>query len=236
MVEVVGAQGGFLLTHAVEDDRKTRIRHEVESALEVVKAAGAVYTDTSLFIKVDPEASKEAHEFLKAGRTETLNDYIVIHPGARYEYMKWSADGFAEVADMLSDAFGFTTVLVGTKQEEALCERVSSLMKTAVVNAAGRTGLPELTALIAASRLFIGNSSGPMHIAAALGVPVVGIFGNIHPLDCHLEWGPWTERKAIVSAHLNCDECRPDECEHLNCMAGITPSMVYDVAQRLLKE
>jgi ADP-heptose:LPS heptosyltransferase len=74
-----------------------------------------------------------------------------------------------------------------------------------------------------------------MHIAAALEVPVVAIFGNIHPLDSYLEWGPWGEGHIVVSKNLNCPDCHPSDCKTFDCMKLISASEVLAAALKQLK-
>ena len=74
-----------------------------------------------------------------------------------------------------------------------------------------------------------------MHIAAALGVPVVAIFGNIHPLDSYQEWGPWGEGHIVVSKNLDCKNCHPGDCKTFDCMNLITPEDVLRAAEKQMK-
>jgi ADP-heptose:LPS heptosyltransferase len=96
--------------------------------------------------------------------------------------------------------------------------------------------LTQLVSLIKKCHLFIGNSTGPMHIAAAIGVPVVAIFGNIHPLDSYLEWGPWGEGHIVVSKNLNCPDCHPGNCRAFSCMELITAEEVFAAAKKQIKK
>ena len=93
--------------------------------------------------------------------------------------------------------------------------------------------LTELVSLIKRSRLFIGNSTGPMHIASALKVPVVAIFGPVHPLDSYQEWGPWGPGHIVVSKNLNCLDCHPSDCREFKCMDLITVDEVMAAVDKL---
>jgi heptosyltransferase-2 len=75
-----------------------------------------------------------------------------------------------------------------------------------------------------------------MHIAAALGVPVVAIFGATHPLDSHKMWGPWGEGHIVVTKDLDCSPCRPGECKDRKCMDLISPDQVLEAAKKQLKK
>jgi len=185
-----GQGGGVFLTDTLMDDRETRIRHEVESALEVVARVGCQTGNKSLEISVTREGERFAEHFFKKNQIKTDDRVIIMHPGARQEYIRWKKEGFAEVADQLIRCPKSKVILIGGDGEGPLLKEVASLMETRPLLALGLK-LTQLVSLIKRGALFIGNSTGPMHIAAALKVPVVAIFGNTHPLDSYQEWGPW---------------------------------------------
>lgn len=219
-VGYTGWGGGFFLTHKLKDDRAVRVRHEVESALKVVKEAGCEIKDKKLEISVTEEGESFAEDFFKKNILMNSDLIITIHPGARQEYIKWRKEGFAGVADGLIKQ-NAKVILVGGKEEKQLLEETGSLMKGKPLFATGLR-LTQLISLIKRSDLFIGNSTGPMHIAAALKVPVVAVFGPVHPLDSYKEWGPWGEGHTVVSKDLDCPECHPTDCKTFDCMRLIT--------------
>jgi heptosyltransferase-2 len=97
------------------------------------------------------------------------------------------------------------------------------------------TALTNLVSVIKRSSLFIGHSTGPMHIAAALKVPVVAIFGSVHPLDSFKEWGPWDTASAVVSVDLGCKNCHPTDCKTFDCMRLVKPQDVLKAAEALVE-
>lgn len=230
-VGFTGWGGGFFLTHRVTDDREKRIRHEVESALELASLVGCSTENKSLDISITNEGEAFAEGFLSENNLKPADLVIVIHPGARQKYIRWRKEGFAEVADRLIKENNTKVILMGSKDEEGLVKEVISLMKDKPLVAIGLK-LTELVSLIKRCGLFIGNSTGPMHIAAALKVPVVAIFGNIHPLDSYQEWGPWGEGNIVVSKNLNCLHCHPGECRSFDCMRLITAEDVLGAAKK----
>jgi len=228
-----GWGGGFFLTHRLKDDRIKRIRHEVESALEAVGMAGGVIQDKHLDISVTQEGERFAVNFFSEYGLQDKDLIVAIHPGARQVYIRWKKEGFAQVAERLIREDNAKVILIGSKEEEALIKEVVSLMKEKPILAVGLK-LTEVVSLIKRCNLFIGNSSGPMHIAAALGVPVVAIFGSIHPLDSYKEWGPWGTSQVIVSKDLNCRHCHPSDCKTFDCMRLISSEDVLEAAQKLI--
>lgn len=223
---------GIFLTQSLPDDRDRRIRHEVASALEIAAKIGARPARMSLSIAVHPESERFAEDFFK-GNDLVGKEAVVLHPGARQPYIRWDKKRFAEVADRLVKEARVGVILVGSAQEEGLVKEVKGLMKEECVVAAG-LGLGDLVSVIKRARLFIGNSTGPMHIAAALKVPVVAIFGNIHPRDSFQEWGPWGEGHIVVRKDLSCPSCHPGDCRTYACMDAVTVDDVFQAASKIL--
>ncbi len=233
-VGYTGWGGGFFLTHTLKDDRSTRIRHEVESALEVVGVAGGKTEDKKLDISVTEEGEKFARDYFKKNNLSSNQPVVAIHPGARQEYIRWNKEGFAEVADRLIKFKNVKVILTGSSKEDQLVKETASLMAEKPVCAVGLR-LTQLISLLKKCSLFIGNSTGPMHIAAGLDIPVVAIFGAIHPLDSYQEWRPWNEKHIVVSKNLNCPQCHPTDCKTFECMEMISADDVVNAAEELLK-
>ena len=143
----------------------------------------------------------------------------------RWEPAKWAA-----VADALTERHAAQVILVGTPADGA--DSVRTAMHGLATNLAGRTSLPQLAALLDQCDLFLGADSGVMHLAAAMGVPVVALFGPSN----HLAWGPWTPagRSTVVRLGVHCSPCSyvshnvglRDGCWHRSCMADLQPEQV----------
>lgn len=234
-VGYTGWGGAFFLTHMLKDDRSTRIRHEVESALEVVGVVGGKTEDKKLDISITEEGEKFAVDYFRENNLSSNQLVVAIHPGARQEYIKWNKEGFAEVADRLIKFKNVKVILTGSNKEEQLVKKTASLMAEKPMCAVGLR-LTQLISLLKKCSLFIGNSTGPMHIAAALDIPVVAIFGAIHPLDSYQEWRPWSEKHIVVSKNLNCPQCHPTDCRTFECLEMISADDVVKAAEELLKK
>ncbi len=223
---------GIFLNVSLPDDRKRRVRHEVESALEVAAKINAKPKDKALSIAVNKESEIFADKFFRE------NDFVsglvvAIHPGSRQGYIRWSKDRFAQVADRLAQERMAKILFIGSSDETGLVNEVRFLMKEKG-RAAVNLKLADLISVIKRCSLFVGNSTGPMHIAAALKVPVVAIFGNIHPKDSYQEWGPWNDRHIIVHKDMACKKCHPGDCLSYECMDRISVEDVFGAAIRLL--
>lgn len=116
-----------------------------------------------------------------------------VIPGARWDSKRWSEDGFSEIARRLANA-GFGILLIGSTSEEHLCAMIAERAAPAAVNLAGHTTLAEMIAALSVCDIVIGNDSGPLHVAAALGRPLVGLYGPTDPLDV----GPWGQLDHVL--------------------------------------
>jgi heptosyltransferase-2 len=230
-VGYTGWGGGFFLTHKIKDDRAKRLRHEVESALEAVGALGATTEDRRIEVSITPEGEEFSGLFFKKNNLLGNGLIVVVHPGARQEYIRWRKEGFAEVCDRLIKEKQARVILLGSQKEQGLVEETASLMAGKPILAIG-LGLTQVVSLIKRCGLFIGNSTGPMHIASALGIPVVAIFGSQHPLDGHKAWGPWTKKGVVVARDLKCPDCHPSDCRSFDCMRLISPDDVWGAIEK----
>lgn len=172
-------------------------------------------------------AQKLATRGLRAGAR-----YAVLHPVANFFTKEWPFERYAELAQTLETAHGLTPVFTAGPGEGSKLD--------AVARAYGRTlvrleslAIPELVALIEGATLFIGNDSGPAHIAAAFGRPTVVLFGS----SDSVAWRPWRAPHAIMQNDFPCNPCRGDRCYAFaepQCILSITPEQVHAAVERLL--
>ena len=168
-------------------------------------------------------------------RFQYLRPTAGLHPGAAYGNAKrWPPERFAEAAIGLSRQYDI--MLFAGPSERELAEQAEALLIAAgvknVTNLAGRTSIRELVARIAGLDLFVANDSGPMHVAGALGVPTVAVFGSTD----HRVTRPWAaERTVVVRRDLSCSPCHARSCplHHHACMRDILPDDVVKAAQRV---
>jgi heptosyltransferase-2 len=166
----------------------------------------------------------------------TGSRFAAVAPAALWETKRWPAERFAAVATALARDRGLDILLVGADSDRELCAEVSRSIDPGgarVVNAAGTTGLGELGAVLGAARIFIGNDSGPMHMAMARGTPTVAIFGPTDPGQ--FDFG----QDSVVYAGLACSACsfygtRSCRLGHWDCMASIDAGRVVASAFELL--
>src|SRR5659263_94737 len=208
-------------------------RHEVEYYLCLLDGLGIPRAvPASLKLAVTEEEREAMATRLASLGLERGAPIIAINPGATYGSAKrWYPDRFAAVADALSAEWGAGVVVVGTIPEAPLAGEIEAATRTPLVNLAGKTTVRELMALLSLSSFLVTNDSGPMHIGAALGVPLVAIFG---PTDWR-RTSPWTSRAKVVRVEMDCSPCRRRVCDRGHeCMLGVTPEMVIEAARQLL--
>jgi heptosyltransferase-3 len=168
---------------------------------------------------------------LRAGLTPEER-IVCLHAGAGKGHKMWGAQGFAETADRLVLS-GFKAVFIGGPSDAAITAKVTSIMSAGVCDLTGRLTLGELSALFSLSSLFVGNDSGPMHLAALCGAPVVALFG---PAD-EARWAPLTARSAVLRGGRRCLRCTNEDCAlDFVCIRSIKADAVVDAAMKLLSE
>ena len=162
--------------------------------------------------------------------------YAVLVPGTRWQTKIWPADRFAGLADLIHERLGLAVVLIGAPSEVELCGQVQRHARSGLVSLAGGTALPELVGLIQKAKVMVCNDSGPMHVAAAVGCPLVALFGPTNPART----GPHTPSARVVRQSLPCSPCylrRRSECPHQHrCLRDIQPEDVCDEVVALLTE
>lgn len=162
---------------------------------------------------------------------------VCVHPGAGNENKQWPPASFAGLIDLLVENDHANIVMIGGPDEVAVAEQVLAdvVHKDRVFMLVGRTSLRELPKVLRACELYVGNDSGPKHMAAAIGVPTIGIHSGT--VDAG-EWGPMGPAALAIRRDMTCSPCylsRISDCHrNLACMRGLKPGDVHRAAQRLL--
>jgi predicted lipopolysaccharide heptosyltransferase III len=204
--------------------------HRIERDLQALRALGLDPKATTPVLRTTPQDDEKAETLLHGfGITSGGRPLVMMQPGARYWFKAWPPERFAELADRLTERFGCRVLLGGDVREVPLAEQICSLARSSPVVLAGRTTLLQYAAVLRRCALFVGNDNGPMHMAAAVGIPVVAVFGPSDPA----EWGPRGTRSEVLYKGLDCRRCFHPTCERgeLNCMKQISVDEVYAAAQ-----
>jgi len=214
---------GALLTRAVDVPRRGEIpRHERFYYLELLRRAGIIdRLPDSDAIRLDPPPIERVRR-------------IGVSPGAAYGTAKrWLPERFAQAAGLLAEQRNASIALFGSKSERALCEQIAGILNGhAVTNYAGETTLAQFIDLAASCEIFLTNDSGAMHIASALGVPTVAIFGATDDVGT----GPTGAHTCVVREPVDCSPCLLRECpiDH-RCMTRVSAERVAHEALKLIE-
>ncbi|MDP2365467.1 MAG: glycosyltransferase family 9 protein [Ignavibacteria bacterium] len=224
----------FLFNQKVYEHRKNAERHELEYNVNLLRKLGirngVTESNVSYDLIVDKSSLQNVINILLDEKIDLHKPVIIVHPGSGGSSVDLPIDKFAELVTKL-DEDNYQIILTGSKNEFELCNKIKSSEK--VKNLAGKFNLDELTALISKSVIFISNSTGPIHIAAALGKYTVGFYPKI--VSCSKErWGPYTNKKLVFEPQINCKNCTTEQCKKLNCMDSIDISKVYNDIKNVL--
>lgn len=219
----------FLLTKAVPYRHD---RHEVLNFLDVLSADGVPVVDDHLEAWLSPEEERFAEEFLAGAGASPDERPIAIHPFAANQIRAWPEDRFIEVANRLQEAHGCRIVLFGGGRDTELGRRMQEGISPAPLMAVGTTDLRQTMAILSRCRLLVCNDSGIMHLAAALRVPLVAVFGPQSPV----KFGPWGSSCQVVYSDFPCSpckqkfftECEPSERGKPKCLEAIPVATLLD--------
>jgi heptosyltransferase-3 len=212
----------FLFTKRVYEHRKTALRHELEYNLSLAEALGASLTDPQPKIFLSSVDRAWAKDRLNKVGVKEGEKLVGIHPGSGGTARDWRPERFGELGERIQKELGARVVVTGVKEERTLAETVASRMSRAPVMILGETSLKQLTALLEQEYVFISNSTGPMHLAAAVGTRVVAMFPPIRACSPR-RWGPWGKgHKAILPKVPECKKCVETKCRYCDCMDKIS--------------
>jgi lipopolysaccharide heptosyltransferase II len=225
----------LLLTHPVSVAAETRNKHQVHYYLDMLKALGMKSAGDTPRLYPDKADKAEAVNLLKAHGIYKGGPLVGVNPGAQYGVAKkWYPERFGEVADRLISSHGARIIIFGGPGDVSVAAAVQASMAGDALNIAGKTTLGGLMALAGMCRLFITNDTGAMHVAAALGVPTLAVFGSTDPVAT----GPYGPRTKVVRNPVNCSPCLKRKCplKHYKCLEGVTADNVYSAASGMLTD
>jgi len=227
---------GGLLTQRVKHTKQLGEKHELEYNLDLLKYLGLQPESKDLLMPLKPEAKKWADEIFNQEGIKQSDKLLVIHPAASCPSKVWPPDRFAAVADQLSQEYAFKVLLIAGPKDTRLAEAVMVKMRQPVINLAGKASLGQLAALLERCSLFISNDSGPVHLAGALGVPVISIFGRNQKGLSPKRWGPTGKKDIALHKEVGCVECLAHNCKKdFACLKAVTIDDVLSAAEEILK-
>ncbi len=198
----------FFYTHKVKGGKDI---HSVDRYLKIADFLGC---NTSEVIFPFPLYDDSAPSKLETA------EYAVIVPGARWKTKQWPAKKFGKLISLLP----IDTVIVGSKSDISVANEILATSERKSVSLAGKTNLHELIEVMKRALFVVSNDSGPMHIAAALNIPVFAIFGPTDPLRT----GPYGGNHTVIRKDISCAPCFRKTCDNINCMQDLSVEQVYE--------
>ncbi|MBN2097656.1 MAG: lipopolysaccharide heptosyltransferase II [Candidatus Omnitrophica bacterium] len=223
---------GFLLTDKLEHKKQQGEKHELEYTLDILSLLGIKDEGKQLFMPIRQDSEKDIEKFLSKHSVKKGEKLIAIHPGASCPSKVWPDERFAQVADSLAQELKARIIIVAGPDDIQQSQEVLKRLHCAGIDASGKTTVSQLASLIRRCSLFISNDSGPVHIAAALGVPVVAIFGRSQAGLSPRRWGPVGKNVIVLHKQVGCQVCLAHNCsKHFACLLAISVQEVLSAAR-----
>lgn len=216
----------FVYDISIPRGQKTGYAHSVESHIRLIKALGIEVPATPpLMLPESSESEKKKIQLFFSEKGLKGSKVVLLHVGAGNEFREWGADRWEKLAGLLVEENDIKIVVIGAPEDEETARQILAMHPASVFSLAGRLSLKELRELIQHATLYIGPDSGPMHIAASTGTPIIALFGpNLSAYNA-----PWQAEAVIIEKDLDCRPCDQRGCitGDIRCMKGITPEEVH---------
>lgn len=223
-----------LISHWVPDTDQVAdgMRHEVQRQLDLVAHLGGPrLADGRLRLRLRPQDHAAAVDGRRAAGLRAHRPYLVVHPGATAASRRWPAERFGAAAEAVARAADLDVVFTGSADEQPLIDAARRAMSRPAVSLAGRLDVPGLAALVHGARLVLTNNSGPSHLAAAMGTPVVTLYAQTNP-----QHTPWQAHARVLWQDVPCRHCLKSVCPqgHQRCLMDVGVAQVVQAAGELL--
>lgn len=221
-----------LLTDWVPDpEPATLVRHEVQRQLALVQRVGCRSADLGLSFVPRPADDAAARTRLLAAGIDPDRPWILLHPGASAASRRYPTAHWAHVLRLLAQELQLPLVLTGSAAESELVDGIQFASAVPAISLAGRLALGELGAALRLAAVAVTNNTGPAHMAAAVGTPVVDLYALTNP-----QHTPWNVRSRVLFHDVPCRFCYKSTCPegHQACLDGVAPQRVADAVRDLL--
>ncbi|MFC1567277.1 lipopolysaccharide heptosyltransferase II [Thermodesulfobacteriota bacterium] len=204
--------------------------HALSRGLMLLNALGIPTPEVEYKLPLFDDNRQKVEDLLRRYDVENPQQIVAINPVAKWETKLWSNQKFAHLADSLIEEYACEIVFTGSLNDRPAIDNIISKMKSRAANLAGETTLKELAALYSKAQMVISTDTGPMHLAAAVGTPVVALFGPTAPWRT----GPYGSGHQIVRVDLECAPCFKRHCETTECMHQIAAAQVLEAASKII--
>ena len=201
----------FLLNYKIFEHRKTAEKNEAQYNVDMVNTVGSTNYKAKLIKPYIPENKCIAE---KLDLIDSYKEIIIVHPGGGGSAPKWNADNFGKLAEILIKTGKYEVIITGTNEESEYAHKVQKFAQKAR-NMCGKLTLEELMAVMDKSKCLIANSTGVLHIAAAIGINVIGFYPNTPSMSYH-RWGALTDKAAFLSPEIDSDPKLNDDLNRIS--------------------
>lgn len=224
---------GFLLTKKIEDKKHLGEKHELEYSLDIIRAIGIETQDKALSIPLRKDHRKNIEEFFEKNNIGDKDRLIAINPTASCPSKTWPIENFIALSAELIKRYNAKILIVSGPEDVKKTKGLAASLKKDVIDASGKTSVGQLAWLLRKAVVFISNDSGPVHIATAVGTPVIAIFGRAQPGLSPRRWGPLGERDIFLHKDVGCEICLAHNCEkEFACLKAIEVKDVLDAVEK----
>jgi heptosyltransferase III len=225
----------FLFNKKIYEHRKYAEKHELEYNFSLLSLIGINNTSkeekSRFLIKPDAGISAGVTKLLEQKGVDLSRRILIIHPGSGGSSVDLPIERYRELIKLIASGTDSEIIITGSSSEKEKCEGLADGSRAK--NLSGCFNLAELVSLIDLSVIFISNSTGPLHIAAALGKYVIGFYPKVQ--ECSAKrWGPYTEKGYVYTPEIECIDCTVEQCHKLNCMNSININLVFEKIEKIL--
>jgi lipopolysaccharide heptosyltransferase II len=217
----------------VDDLDQPDMRHEVRRQLDLVATIGCHPKDERLSLEVPQRAVSRVLQMLADMGLNLNRPWAIMHPGATAPSRRYPPQQFAAAAEQLASDYDIQIVFSGVRTESEIVEEIRTSMQVDSFSVAGALNINEFSALVSLAPLLISNNTGPAHIAAATGTPVVDLYALTNP-----QHTPWMVPSRVLYHDVSCKYCYKSVCPmgHHDCLRLVPPIAVVQAAVELLNE
>jgi len=204
--------------------------HALLRSLMLINAIGINSKEIEYMIPVSDHTRILTDELLGCHGIKDPGIFVAMNPVAKWETKLWDNRKFALLADRLIEKYNACVIFTGSQSDKSTIKDIMSFMSKKAVNLAGETTLKTLAAIYKKTKLLISTDTGPMHMAAAVGTPVIALFGP----TASWRTGPFGSKHKILRSGLNCSPCFKRQCSTIDCMKQISVKQVMDTVNSIL--
>lgn len=226
---------GFLLNLRKKHTKQEGSRHEAEYNLDLLSDLGIIGNPQDLFMPIRRESEQYVEELFRKEGIRKIDKILAINPGSSCPSKIWPQENFVQVAEKLSGLYNFKILILAGPKEMYLADKLAREIKAKVINLAGKTSISQLASILKRCTLFISNDSGPVHVASALGTPVISIFGRNQAGLSPRRWGPLGKHGKYLHKDAGCIQCLAHNCKkEFACLKAISVDDVVKAAEDIL--